>query len=113
MSAILPSDVFTGYEYVAAAGTVTANSIVIPLTALPELTEAEAAEADGDGAQLLRAIDKAIHDALTAMAVVDRPTNLTFRLTTETTSTSTRTAEYARRYFESAPAQVFDLAAEA
>lgn len=113
MAAILPSDIFAGYELVDAAGTVTADSIVIPLAALPELSEAEAHETTGNGAQLLRAIDKAIHNALTALPEVDRPTNVTFSLNTETTSTTTRTAEYARRYFESAPALAFDLAEEA
>lgn len=112
MAAILPTDIFAGYELVDAGDPVTVDSIVIPLASLPELTAAEANATTGNGAQLLRAIDKKIHDALTAIPELDRPTNISFSLFTETTSTTTRTAQYSRRYNEAAPALVFDLAAE-
>jgi hypothetical protein len=112
MATILPGDIFAGYEYVEAGDPVTANSIVIPLSDLPELTALEADGATGNGAQLLRAIDKAIHDALEALPEVDRPTNVTADLFTEQTSTTTRSAQYSRRYLEVAPALVFDLAPE-
>ena len=112
MAAILPGDLFAGYEYVEAAGTVTADSIVIPLTALPQLTEAEASETTGDGAQLIRAIDMAAHAALLSLPEEERPTSITPSTFTEQTSTNTRTIQYSRRYNEVAPAQVFDLAPE-
>jgi hypothetical protein len=112
MPAILPGDLFAGYEYVAAGGDVTANSIVIPLTALPQLSVEEAAEADGDGAQLIRAIDMAAHAALLALPEGEAPTTITPTTFTEQTSTNTRTIQYSRRYAEVAPAQVYDLVPE-
>lgn len=54
MADILPTDVFPGYEYVLAAGAVTADSIVIPLTALTGLTAAEANATTGDGREVYR-----------------------------------------------------------
>lgn len=113
MAAILPSDVFAGYEYVAAAGTVTANSIVIPLTNLPQLSEAEAAELDGDGAQLIRAIDLAIHAALEALPEGDRPTNITFETFEERTASFSRVKTLSKTYRESVAESAFDLVPEA
>ena len=53
---MIPSDLFDGYELVAAAGTVTAQSICIPVASLTGLTAAEADEVTGDGREVLRAL---------------------------------------------------------
>lgn len=113
MAAILPTDVFAGYELIDAGDPVTADSIVIPLTALPELTAGEANETTGDGAQLIRAIDKAAHAALTALPTIERPTNMTFGFNQTPNGPNARTATYSRSYNEEAPEQTFDLAADA
>ena len=68
MAAILPADLFPGYELVAANGTVTAQSIVIPLSALPGLSAAEADEATGDGREVARQLDLAIHENYAALS---------------------------------------------
>lgn len=112
MAAIIPTDVFAGFELVAAAGTVTAQSICIPLTALPELTAAEANATTGNGAQLIRALDVAIHEAIAALPVIDRPTQMTLTVTADQTSTLTRVRTFRRAYNEAAPENSFDLVAE-
>jgi hypothetical protein len=109
MPAILPTDVFPGYEYVAAAGTVTANSIVIPLSDLTELTTAEANETTGDGSQLIRAIDIAIAKAFTTLPTEERPNNVVSAVATEYTSPLTRTRIFRRSYNEAVADNAFDV----
>lgn len=73
MAAVQPTDFFAGYEYVAAAGTVTANSIVIPLTALSGLLAAEADPATGDGREVARILIQSIAAAYNALPTAERP----------------------------------------
>lgn len=113
MAAILPSDIFPGYEYVPAAGTVIANSIVIPLSNLPALSEAEAAELDGNGAQLIRAIDLAVHEAIAALPEIERPSNITFESFEERTTSFSRVKTLSKTYREFVAESAFDLIAEA
>ena len=112
MAAILPSDVFAGYEYVAANGTVTADSIVIPLSAIPQLSAAEAHETTGNGAQLIRALDVAIHAAILALPENERPAKIKFVEFVEATSTYTRSRSLTRTYQEGVAESAYDLLAE-
>ena len=73
MPAINPGDLFPSYEYVASGGTVAANSIVIPLSALPGLTTAEANATTGDGRKVMYEISKAAHVNLQGLDAADRP----------------------------------------
>ena len=54
MADILPTDVYPGYEYLSAGGTVAADSLVIPTSALTGLTAAEANATTGDGREVYR-----------------------------------------------------------
>jgi methionine aminopeptidase len=112
MAAILPTDVFANYELVAAAGTVTAESVCIPLAALTELTSAEANATTGDGSQLIRAIDIAIHAAIQALDPGDRPVNINSTVTAEYTSPLTRTRIFRRSYNEAVEDNDFDVVPE-
>lgn len=112
MAAILPTDLFPGYEYVAANGTIDADSIVIPLANLPELTAAEANATTGDGAQLMRALDVAILNAINNLPENERPTNATLSLFEERTGTLTRVRAITKTYKEAFPATAFDLVPE-
>lgn len=113
MAAILPTDLFPGYEVVSAAGAVAADSIVIPLADLAELTAAEADAVTGDGAQLMRALDVAILAAIEGTAEVDRPTNAVITTFEERTGTFSRVRSITKTYQEAAPSNSFDLVAEA
>jgi hypothetical protein len=53
---MLPTDIFPDMELVAAAGTVTAESICIPIASIDGLTATEADPDTGDGRELLRAL---------------------------------------------------------
>lgn len=97
MAAILPSALFPGYEYVAAAGTVTADSIVIPLAALPGLTAAEADDTTGDGREVARSLDVAMFEGFTGLSEVARPAHMTVTATSSTTGT-TRNRTYTKSY---------------
>lgn len=77
MANITPDDLFPGYEYKTAGASVTANSIVIPLTALlGELSAAEADPATGDGREVLRQIIGASVKGLALIPSADRPTKM-------------------------------------
>lgn len=67
MPAVTPGQFFTGYEYVAAGGTVTANSIVIPIAALPGLLAAEADPSTGDGREVARILCQTVADKFSAL----------------------------------------------
>lgn len=73
MANILPTVIFPGYEQVAAGGTVTAESIVIPIADLPSLTAAEANAATGDGRKVAYGLSQAIFDKVTALDPAARP----------------------------------------
>lgn len=72
-----PADYFSGYEVVAAGGTVTAESVCIPIAALPGLSAAEANATTGDGSALLRSVSEAVFSAFSAMPTAERPTKFT------------------------------------
>lgn len=66
MSAIRPTDIFSGYI---------ADSIAltIPLSAIPGLTSAEAHPTTGDAREVLRLILEKYFNAIQAMPTADRP----------------------------------------
>jgi hypothetical protein len=77
MADITPAQLFDGYEYLTAGTEVTANSIVIPLSALfGELTAEEADPATGDGREVLRQIVGSAVKSIAVIPVEDRPTKL-------------------------------------
>jgi hypothetical protein len=53
MAKPLPTDLFAGFEYLEATDAATADSIAIPLTALPGLTAAEASATTGDAREVM------------------------------------------------------------
>jgi hypothetical protein len=112
MAAILPTDVFEGYQLVAAAGTVTAESICIPIATLEQLSSAEANATTGDGVQLIRALDIAIHQALTALPTIERPVNVVPAVAVEYTSPLTRARIFRRTYNEAVADNDFDVVPE-
>lgn len=112
MAAILPTDLFPGYEVVAAAGAVTADSIVIPLADLPNLTSAEADADTGDGREVARQIDLAINDAITALATEAKPTAMTSGVGVTTLQTGNKRITVSRTYELTAPVAQLSLVAE-
>lgn len=77
MPNITPDQLFTGYEYKTAGSSVTANSIVIPLSALfGELSAAEADPATGDGREVLRQIIGSAVKGFASIPTADRPTKM-------------------------------------
>ena len=77
MPDILPTDLFAGYEFVTAGNTVTADSVVIPLSALPALNATEADGVTGDGREVMRSIHEASANAFLALDTANRPSNMT------------------------------------
>lgn len=73
MAAVTPTDFFAGYEYVTAGGTVTANSIAIPLSALSGLLAAEAHPTTGDGREVARILIQSIAAAYNALPTAEKP----------------------------------------
>ena len=73
MANILPTVPFPGYEFKAAAAAVTADSIVIPLTALAGLTSVEANATTGDGRKVCEAIVRESVQNILALAAANRP----------------------------------------
>lgn len=98
MAAITPTDLFPGYEFKAAAAAVTADSIVIPLTALPGLTSGEANATTGDGREVARQIDAAINAAYAAMTEGERPLQMSAESSLSQISNTTRRISYVRSY---------------
>lgn len=112
MADILPTDLFPGYEVVAAAGAVTADSIVIPLTSLPHLSAAEANATTGDGRELARQLDLTINDAITALADAAKPTAMTTGVGVTTLQTGNRRITVSRTYELTAPIAELSIIAE-
>lgn len=71
-----PAQLFPGYEFVAAGGTVPADSVVIPLADLHGFTAAEADAATGSAPALLHGIMKTATDAHNALASAARSPRL-------------------------------------
>lgn len=84
MANITPTQVFPGFELVAANGTVAAQSIVIPLSALAGLTAAEANATTGNGSEVLRNILEAATTNVNALATEAKPTQMTLAKGTPT-----------------------------
>ncbi len=81
MPKISPSVVFSGIELVAANGSVTAESICIPLTSLSGISSAEAEPSTGDGAELIRVLLETANTNVNALADSVKPAELTITKT--------------------------------
>lgn len=103
MADITPTDLFPGYAVVAAAGTVAADSIVIPMTALPNLTPAEAHATTGDGREVARQIDLTITDAIAALPTEDKPSAMAAGVGITTLQNGNRRITVSRTYELTAP----------
>ncbi len=91
---LAPSHWLSGFELLAANGTATAQSIAIPLTALPGLSAAEANATTGDVRKGARAILAALHAAYLDEAEADRPQRMELSRNTyvdDAADTTTRT----------------------
>lgn len=86
-----PTDLFAGYQLLAAAEAAPSQGIFIPLADLMALSAAEADETTGDAREVLRAINDAAFEGRTAF--VDgggtAPTGLTLARTISTVLTGT------------------------
>lgn len=67
MPSIIPTQIFPGYELLAAGETATAESIAIPIAALTGLLSAEANAASGDGREVARILCQTIADNVAAL----------------------------------------------
>ena len=96
---LAPSHWLTGFELLAANGTATAQSIAIPLSALPGLSAAEANASTGDIRKVARAICAALHKAYIEEATADRPARMEIsRNTSVDESTDSTTRIYQARF---------------
>ena len=112
MANIAPTDIFTGYEIVSAAGAVTADSIVIPLSNFPHLSSAEYDADTGDGRELARQLDIKIDTAINSLAEIDRPTKMTTSVTSTTLNTGNRRINVTRTYEVEAPLDQLEMVSE-
>ena len=81
-----PSDYFNGYELVATGGTVTAQSICIPVVSVSGLTAAEANATTGDIREVMRTTLGTLYAYNQSLSEADRSTKMTI---TETESPNT------------------------
>lgn len=72
-----PSDHFDGYELVAAAGTVTAQSICIPVASITGLTAAEANATTGDIREVMRTTLETFYNYNQSLPEADRSSKMT------------------------------------
>lgn len=91
-----PTLMFPGYEYKAAGATVTADSIVIPLTALAGLDAAEAHATTGDSRKIAFELIDAIYAYINGLATADKPTKLNI---TRTSSVDDATGNVTRNHY--------------
>jgi hypothetical protein len=112
MADIAPTVLFPGFELVSANGTVTADSIVIPLADLPGLTAAEANPTTGDGREIARQLDIAIHEAYAGLSSEARPTAMTSTLGIGAMANGDRRVTITKTYLLSAPVNELSLVAE-
>lgn len=112
MANILPTDLFVGYEVVAAAGTVTAQSICIPLSNFPHLSPSEYNATTGDGRELARQIDLKIDNAIQLLPEIERPTKMTTSATSSTLNNGNRRINISRTYEVLAPINQLEMVAE-
>ncbi|MEM8641661.1 MAG: hypothetical protein AAGG51_23010 [Cyanobacteria bacterium P01_G01_bin.54] len=73
----LPGELIPGYALLAAAEAAPEQGIFIPLSSLPTLTAAEAATADGDGREVVRAVIEAAYQSSAVIPDADKAINLT------------------------------------
>ena len=96
---LAPSHWLPGFELLAANGTATAQSIAIPLSALPGLSASEANASTGDVRKVARAICAALHKAWNEEAEADRPAQMEIsRHTNVDESTDVTTRVYTSRF---------------
>ncbi len=88
MAAVTPDQLFPGIQSVSAGGSVAADSLVIPFTALPGLLAAEADPATGDGREVARILTEAIASKYVALA--EKPAHMAVTLPNLTTLSATR-----------------------
>lgn len=88
---LAPSHWLPGFELLSANGTATAQSIAIPLTALPGLSAAEANASTGDFRKVARAICAALHKAWIDEPEADRPSQMEFSRSTSVNEDTDRT----------------------
>jgi hypothetical protein len=90
-----PQTWIPGIEYVASGSTVPANSLVIPMSSLPELTEAELEGANADIRRILFAVNDAVYAAWNSKPTADRPARMTLaRQTTVNDALGVTTRNY-------------------
>jgi hypothetical protein len=78
---LAPDTYLPDIELVAAAGTVTAQSVAIPLTTLEGLSAAEANPTTGDIREVTRTILDSLYNAILTTPEADRPTRMTIEKT--------------------------------
>lgn len=76
MAAIQPTDLFAGYELLAATDPAPSQGVFIPLSVLSNLTAAEANETTGDGRKLAFEICRQVFSSVTGLATADRPSKM-------------------------------------
>jgi hypothetical protein len=90
-----PTDWLAGLEYKAAAAAVTADSLVIPLTALPLLTSSEISGGSADIRRIYIAVADALYNAYEAKDSADRPVQMqAVRATSERSGNLSRTYSF-------------------
>jgi hypothetical protein len=112
MADILPTVFFPGFQVLEAADAVTADSIVIPLAALPNLTAEEANPLTGDGREVARQIDLVINEKFTALATEDKPAAMTSGVGVTTLQNGNRRITVSRTYELTAPLAQLSIIAE-
>ena len=103
MAQITPTDLFPGYEVVSAGGTVTADSIVIPLANFPYFTSIESNPLTGDGRELARQIDLKIDTAIQSLPDLEKPTKMTSLTSSTALNNGNRRINVSRTYEVLAP----------
>lgn len=74
---VLPQQLFPNAENKATGETVTAESLVLPLSDLPAVSAAEAEVATGNGSEVLRGILEQSYSQISALAPEAKPTKMT------------------------------------
>lgn len=77
MANVIPTQVFQGYDLLAANDTVNAAGIFIPLSSLPALSATEADPATGNGMEVFRSIVNATFESVNNLPQDDKPTKTT------------------------------------
>lgn len=77
MADILPTDLYPGYQLLAAAASTPSQGLFIPLSDLASLTAAEANAATGDGRAVFYALVQDGYAGIQTLDTAARPTKLT------------------------------------